>query len=217
MIGEVAGTNPTVPVNADMSPAGQTVSGWFRQLFDGPPAVTNVDAETKPADDTTNAWKAGVAGAPTTDVPVGANTDPALVEVWGLANDVGKVNPKIVVDVLPRYDNGLIRLLPAIGGGGFGPGGRDGNPLTPLKMGGEASPDNAYKVNEMGREMFRPSTAGFVMNASDTDRLISGVEKLVAGTGAGVVVNQQITTADPVQAGSESARKMRDATFLVSN
>jgi len=217
MIGEVAGTNPTVPVNADMSPAGQTVSGWFRQLFDGPPAVTNVDAETKPADDTTNAWKAGVTGAPTTDVPVGANTDPARLEVWGLANDVGKVNPKIVVDVLPRYDNGLIRLLPAIGGGGFGPGGRDGNPLTPLKMGGEASPDNAYKVNEMGREMFRPSTAGFVMNASDTDRLISGVEKLVAGTGAGVVVNQQITTADPVQAGSESARKMRDATFLVSN
>jgi len=217
MIGEVAGTNPTVPVNADMSPAGQTVSGWFRQLFDGPPAVTNVDAETKPADDTTNAWKAGVTGAPTTDVPVGANTDPARLEVWGLANDVGKVNPKIVVDVLPRYDNGLIRLLPAIGGGGFGPGGKDGNPLTPLKMGGEASPGNAYKVNEMGREMFRPSTAGFVMNASDTDRLISGVEKLVAGTGTGVVVNQQITTADPVQAGSESARKMRDATFLVSN
>ena len=226
MIGEVAGTNPTVPVNADMSPAGQTVSGWFLRLFEGPPAVTNVDADPSKAQGTTDNWKAGLTNAPTADMPVGANTDPARGEAWGLASDVQKLHPEITIEskLGPSWDSTFAKISDRYKGGPaygtfLGPGGADGDLSTPYprKMGGEASPGNTYKVNEMGREMFRPSTAGFVMNASDTDRLISGVEKLVAGTGTGVVVNQQITTADPVQAGSESARKMRDATFLVSN
>jgi hypothetical protein len=72
----------------------------------------------------------------------------------------------------------------------------------------------AYGVNEVGSEMFVPSTGGFVMDHSESAALVEGVRQLVAGGGNGVNVTQTIVTADPVVAGSESARKMRDAAFL---
>jgi hypothetical protein len=44
--------------------------------------------------------------------------------------------------------------------------------------------------------------------------LLLAVSVQVKGGGSGVNVTQTIVTADPVVAGSESARKMRDAAFL---
>lgn len=80
--------------------------------------------------------------------------------------------------------------------------------------GGPVMADAMYQVNEMGGELFAPSTPGFVMDAGETRALIQGVQALIAGGATGLQNTQYITTADPMIAASESARKMRDAQYL---
>lgn len=50
--------------------------------------------------------------------------------------------------------------------------------------GGPVWPGGSFMVNERGREMFVPSTNGFVMDAGATRDLIAGVQALVAGQSA---------------------------------
>mgnify|MGYP005608291485 FL=1 len=199
--------------------AANLISIWVKDQEDGsiddPLLIAMGLGDTAPASGEVDGWKKGEEGKPPAEIPVGANTGPARHDVGILYQDIGRLHPEVTVG-LRLSDEGYQRLLNAGGTRAFGAAGPSGNGRA---MGGPVSAGVNYQVNEQAvgqskREMFVPSTPGFVLNASDTDRLISGVEKLVAGTGTGVVVNQQITTADPVQAGSESARKMRDATFL---
>jgi plasmid stabilization system protein ParE len=225
IISQVAAGKPMLPIAGNLDPARSDVETYKGEVEGSEPPKLPIGADTEPADTGTNTWKKGLTDAPPVDVPVGANTLPARGAAAELFFDIGRLAPiiKVGLELAPGAAAGVGNAvrdgLGRIGGSinaGIMLGGADGDPSTPYprKMGGPASPDNLYQVNETGRELFRPSTPGFVMNASDTDRLISGVEKLVAGSGSGVTVNQQIVTADPVVAGSESARKMRDAQFL---
>jgi hypothetical protein len=83
--------------------------------------------------------------------------------------------------------------------------------------GGPVEADEVYTVNEpsLGGEMFRPSTDGFVMNAADTDRLIRGVEALVANanSGGGDTINIY-ETAGPRQTAEELIRSKSANRFL---
>jgi hypothetical protein len=95
----------------------------------------------------------------------------------------------------------------------------DGDPRTRKPgraAGGPMLAGAQYEVNERGQELFVSKDGGYMVNASNLKQLMDNLSAVANGGGAGgVVVNQQITTADPVQAGSESARRMRDASYLV--
>jgi hypothetical protein len=78
--------------------------------------------------------------------------------------------------------------------------------------GGDIGAGTLATVNERGPEMFMPRTDGFIMNASDSKRLVSGVEQLLSG-GGGQTFN--ITTTDPVLTAAEVVRRQRDAQFLL--
>jgi hypothetical protein len=148
------------------------------------------------------AWKRGEESKPPADIPVGADTGPARLSAGLLFRDISRLRPEVQVQLRVAALQGAFPIFGTQGTRAAG---------GPVSAGGD------YFVNEpsLGGELFRPATDGFVMNAGDTDRLISGVEALVSGQGgSGVNVTQTIVTADPVVAGSESARKMRDAAFL---
>ena len=67
-------------------------------------------------------------------------------------------------------------------------------------------------VNERGPEMFIPRTPGFVMNSSESKRLVAGVEAMLAG-GGGHTFN--ITSTDPHRSALEIVRTQRDAAYLI--
>jgi len=67
-------------------------------------------------------------------------------------------------------------------------------------------------VNEMGAEMFVPTSSGFVMDSDDSKALVRGVEAMLAG-GGGNTFN--ITTTEPRAVATEVVRKQRDAAYLI--
>lgn len=191
-------------------------------LIENPLLIALGLGDTAPASTGVEQWKQDEEKKRPADVPVGANTGPATTGVTSWFQWLTTQRGSVVVDVLPRYDNGLIRLLPGVPSGfvpfgGDKRGGSDGNPATPYAFGGMAEAGQPGWANEpsLGGELFVPSTDGFVMNAGDTDRLIKGVEALVNGS-SNMTVNQTITAPDPVTAGSESVRKFRDAQHLAA-
>jgi hypothetical protein len=106
---------------------------------------------------------------------------------------------------LPQYVPGQIP--------GFGPGqGVLPRSRRRRALGGPLAKGQRSMVNEMGAEMFVPSSSGFVMDSDDSKALVRGVEAMLAG-GGGNTFN--ITTTDPVLTATEVVRKQRDAAYLI--
>jgi hypothetical protein len=212
-------------IEGRLGDASNLIQAWYVDqqdgLIDNPFLVTLGLGDTSDAENGIDGFKRGEESKPPMELPVGADTTPAIDRLANLRQAIPLFSGSIAVsaDTSSAIANlqALQRAIPLFGVSGAGniPGGFDVK-IGRRATGGPVDKDANYFVNEpsLGGELFRPSTDGFVMNAGDTDRLISGVEALVSGTGSGVTVNQQIVTADPVVAGSESARKMRDAQFL---
>ena len=79
-------------------------------------------------------------------------------------------------------------------------------------LGGPLAKGQRSMVNEMGPEMFVPTSSGFVMDSDDSKALVRGVEAMLAG-GGGHTFN--ITTSDPQLVATEVVRKQRDAAYLI--
>jgi len=193
--GETAKPPMRLPVGVNTELATGDLSLW--KIF-ASAGITNtpVGADTNPATTTTNVWKDSVRGAPSTDIPIGANLDPARVALSNFFNQ------------MPVF------RIPIAAAGGFNP------PRPTIRgpgraTGGRVIEGAGYTVNEFAPEAFMPDSPGFVMSAADTKALVDGVRALVtAGGGQGMVVNQNIVTADPMVSASESVRRMRDARYL---
>jgi predicted nucleic acid-binding Zn-ribbon protein len=80
-------------------------------------------------------------------------------------------------------------------------------------LGGPLAKGQMSMVNEMGAEMFVPSSSGFVMDSDDSKALVRGVEAMLAG-GGGSTINVY-ETASPRQTATEVVRKQRDAAYLI--
>ena len=77
--------------------------------------------------------------------------------------------------------------------------------------GGPVSKSTPYMVNERGPEMFVPSSNGFVMNNSDSKRLVAGVEQMVSGgVGNGSVV-YNVNVSSGINDPAETGRRVVDA------
>jgi hypothetical protein len=79
-------------------------------------------------------------------------------------------------------------------------------------LGGPLAKGQGSLVNEMGAEMFVPTSSGFVMDSDDSKALVRGVEAMLAG-GGGNTFN--ITTSEPRAVATEVVRKQRDAAYLI--
>jgi hypothetical protein len=80
-------------------------------------------------------------------------------------------------------------------------------------LGGPLAKGQMSYVNEMGAEMFVPTSSGFVMDSDDSKALVRGVEAMLAG-GGGSTINVY-ETASPRQTATEVVRKQRDAAYLI--
>jgi hypothetical protein len=80
-------------------------------------------------------------------------------------------------------------------------------------LGGPLAKGQMSMVNEIGAEMFVPSSSGFVMDSDDSKALVRGVEAMLAG-GGGSTINVY-ETASPRQTATEVVRKQRDAAYLI--
>jgi hypothetical protein len=77
--------------------------------------------------------------------------------------------------------------------------------------GGPVTKSMPYMVNERGPEMFVPSSNGFVMNNSDSKRLVAGVEQMVSGgVGNGSVV-YNVNVSSGINDPAETGRRVVDA------
>lgn len=201
--------------------AANLISIWVKDQEDGsiddPLLIAMGLGDTQPASDDVDRWKDGEEQKPPAQIPVDANTEPARGAVGRFLQDVGRLNP--VVNITTRIVGVAGNIAEAGVSAAERSTGRDinGNGIVGRAMGGPVQKDQLYSVNEpaLGGELFRPETNGFVMNAADTDRLIGGLERLLAGGGNGMTVQQTIVTPDPLLSAAESARKLRDASYLV--
>jgi hypothetical protein len=81
----------------------------------------------------------------------------------------------------------------------------------PRAKGGPVTKSSEYVVNERGPEMFVPSSNGFVMNNSDSKRLVAGVEQMVSGgVGNGSVV-YNVNVSSGINDPAETGRRVVDA------
>jgi len=85
-------------------------------------------------------------------------------------------------------------------------------PAERRALGGPLAKGQGSMVNEIGAEMFVPSSSGFVMDSDDSKALVRGVEAMLAG-GGGNTFN--ITTSEPRAVATEVVRKQRDAAYLI--
>lgn len=201
--------------------AANLISIWVKDQEDGsiddPLLIAMGLGDTKPASDEVDRWKGEEEQKPPAKIPVDANTEPARGAVGRFLQDVGRLNP--VVNITTRIVGVANNIAEAGVSAAERSTGRDinGNGIVGRAMGGPVQKDQLYSVNEpaLGGELFRPETNGFVMNAADTDRLIGGLERLLSGGGNGMTVQQTIVTPDPLLSAAESARKLRDASYLV--
>lgn len=161
-------------------------------LIDNPLLVAMTLGDTGPASGEVDAWKNGEEQKPPAEIPVDADTNPANESLNNLRSVIplfgGAV--KVTADTSQALENlrQLQRAIPIFGtAGGAGIRGGFDVKIPNRAAGGGVNAGRDYFVNEpaLGGELFRPSTDGFVMNASDTDRLLKGVEALV-GVGGGV-------------------------------
>ena len=89
------------------------------------------------------------------------------------------------------------------------------NGIIGRAKGGPVNAGTTYQVNEKGRELFTPSSNGFIMNASDAAALLQGVSQLVSSGGGGMVNNITITeTSSPRQTALEVIRANKASLFL---
>lgn len=79
-------------------------------------------------------------------------------------------------------------------------------------LGGPLAKGQESLVNEMGAEMFVPTSSGFVMDSDDSKALVRGVEAMLAGGGQTINVYE---TASPRLTATEVVRKQRDAAYLI--
>lgn len=150
----------------------------------------------------------------------------AFFEIWAAqtgANNPIKVGVEIDPTRLPQYIPGQIP--------GFGPGqgvtpssGSGGKPGKPKgrgtnswgdrgrALGGPLAKGQMSMVNEMGAELFVPTSSGFVMDSDDSRALVRGVEAMLASGGSTINVYE---TASPRQTATEIVRKQRDAAYLI--
>ena len=148
------------------------------------------------------------------------------------AGDITEVNRLIENNVIAQKNvdvnvrvKGVYANDPTSGNipGAFGPGQGIVQPAAPKKpskskkgrrraLGGPLAKGQGSLVNEMGAEMFVPSSSGFVMDSDDSKALVRGVEAMLAG-GGGNTFN--ITTTDPMLSATEIVRKQRDAAYLI--
>ena len=144
-----------------------------------------------------------------------------------LAGDIAKANALIEEATRPR----TVQVFLAPGDPGFvgpiapGTPGYETAPQTQPRrrrgrrpgrrsaLGGPLAKGQESLVNEMGAEMFVPSSSGFVMDSDDSKALVRGVEAMLAG-GGGNTFNIT-TTGDPVLVATEVVRKQRDAAYLI--
>jgi hypothetical protein len=177
--------------------AANLISLWVKDQEDGsiddPLLIAMGLGDTKPASDAVNAWKRSEEQKPPANVPVNANTQPGVNTVQGFLNFVTGQRANVTVGV-NFADDGLA-AFPLFGR---------------REKGGPVADGMPYIVGERGPELFVPSSSGTVLNNRDTNAVLGA-----SSTTQNVTINQTIVTPDPVQAGSESARKMRDASYLV--
>lgn len=191
----------------DTAPASGAVEDWKTGEEAKPPADVQVGANTEPATTGVDAWRLLTQGLPLVDVGVGANTDPARVAAGLLNNDIERLNPTVYVDLLPRYDNGLIRLLPDLGA--FQPfGGKKRSDGGPVNSG------DLYMVGENEPELFMSDRAGRILNQKQIRDEFSGP------TGGGTTMVNHITVPpapDPERQGARIARAMRRKDYLTGS
>ena len=155
----------------------------------------------------------------------------AFIRAWAAqtgANNPVRVSVEIDPNGLPQYIPGQIPgfgpgqgVIPT--GGGSGGAGSTGSGYTGSgggntrfrpgrALGGPLAKGQRSYVNEMGAEMFVPTSSGFVMDSDDSKALVRGVEAMLAG-GGGNTFN--ITTSDPQLVATEVVRRQRDAAYLI--
>jgi hypothetical protein len=163
------------------------------------------------------------------------------VQIRDLINDGKVAEAEAIISKLARPRTATVKVDVVPGSGTFGDvffGGFNPGPApTPARrapsdipdrpqpaggvrprraIGGPVTKSVPYTVNEVGPEMFVPSSNGFVMTASDSKRLVAGVEQMLAGASAGVKVDQiNIASTDPRQTAREVVRGLRSATYLM--
>ena len=151
----------------------------------------------------------------------------AFIRIWAAQNP-------IPVPVIPTPGTGgsyTVTVTPGVNSSG----GTSGNQRTPRgrrvgapsseapsppsaslppgrALGGPLAKGQMSYVNEMGAELFVPTSSGFVMDSDDSKALVRGVEAMLAG-GGGYTFN--ITTSDPQLVATEVVRKQRDAAYLI--
>jgi hypothetical protein len=115
-------------------------------------------------------------------------------------------NPVVIPIVLPNdatTGNFNVDVSRATRGGGFG-----------KAAGGSVFPTTTYSVNENGRELFTPSSNGFIMNASNAQALLEGVSQLVNKGGGGMTNITINETSSPRQTALEVIRANKASLFL---
>lgn len=159
--------------------AANLISIWVQDQEDGsienPLLIALGLGDTKPASDDVDSWKSDEEGKPPAQLPIGVDDTVARKGAAALFFDIGRLNPKMTVDVLPRYDNGLIRLLngytPPTGFvpfGGVKGGGSDGNPATPYATGGYVTGKGTGTSDDIPARL---SNGEFVMKAAAVDKI----------------------------------------------
>jgi hypothetical protein len=114
--------------------------------------------------------------------------------------------PVVIPIVLPNNattGNFNVDVSRATKGGGFG-----------KAAGGSVFPTTTYSVNENGRELFTPSSNGFIMNASNAQALLEGVSQLVNKGGGGMTNITINETSSPRQTALEVIRANKASLFL---
>lgn len=215
---------------------------WKQDIEDGtiddPLLIAMGLGDTTPASEAVEGWKQGEEEKPPAEVPVDADTNPALEGVQAF-RDYTASNPaeisvrvKWLADAFPIFGTqgaapsttsdptdswGDFKPPSAYKGGGVDPnagGGIDGNIYTPFANGGRFTAGTMALVGEEGPELVQFGAPGMVIPAGPTAALMQPTAATENTSTTSLVVNQQITTGDPMVAASESARKMRDAQYL---
>ena len=129
-----------------------------------------------------------------------------LGDLIGNLQGQANANPVVIPIVLPNNattGNFNVDVSRATRGGGFG-----------KAAGGSVFPTTTYSVNENGRELFTPSSNGFIMNASNAQALLQGVSQLVNKGGGGMTNITINETSSPRQTALEVIRANKASLFL---
>lgn len=215
--GEEAKPPALLPFGANTDPAGFALEVWKEEQANDVPTEVPMGANTDPAGFALEIWKEETKNGTETPVPIGANTTAADTEV-----DIFKGRARSRTDIrfgadlteAQRQVSSFLGQFPAFR---VGPAGPARSPSRSGRAtGGRVIEGAQYTVNEYAPEVFMPDSPGFVMSSADTKALVDGVRALVAagGSGQGLIVNQNIVTPDPMASAAESARRMRDASYL---